>query len=979
MPEYLSPGVYVEEVETGAAAIEGVSTSTAGFLGEAERGPVESTFVGSFAEFKRHFGGFDKYRRNEPLEGTNLAYAVNGFFRNGGSRCYVGRVTSATELGDHRLGAYGPALALVADEDEVGFGSVVTGQTVTETVEISHSGIENDPDIEIQSISIAGPDAIQFDRVMSDETTTPRTILPGEPIVVEVIYRPQNDTTHSGSLRVEHDGDDSPLEVPLLGTGITPTNAAELSVTPSVLDFGTVPTDTSVPQSLTVSNDGLEGADPVTITSLSKDGSNPDEFTIENADEFNPTDLEVGDDPRSIDISVEHDTAEEISAILEINVAGQPDPFEVQMRALVVDPANTLGASVVETVFDSTVTGTIAETTVVLRNMGGPDDNDLTIQSVDPSPPSTFSGSLVSGTTPMTLEPGETTPLRITFAPTSAGTPSDTIDVTYDDGTGTPTRQIRVEGTAENVDGEYTPTPPPAEDITYGDVVVGESETQTITMANTARAGGGNVTIQSVELTNDDEDEYSLPDELIPDDPTQPVAVLEPGQSRAVPVTVTPSGNGLVEAQLEITFANGTSGTHTYDLIANGVDATLNIEAVGPGEWGGRVAVTVRNSARTNETFDVTVRYWSSLDEGEEGDTDAELVRLQDDPDVEEVYTELSTNESSSNYYETVINSGSTLVEVERIGTERPENGTNFLDVPPDEEADDPVGLTHFRGDESAPRGERTGLAGFAETDDISIVTVPDENDVDGLTGEIVSHCENMQDRFAVLQAPQGANPGDLPSNTAISEYAALYYPHIKIVDPDTGVRKLVPPGGHMTGIYARSDAEEGVWKAPANETVRGAVELEFPITKADQDRLNPKGVNAIRSFSDRGIRVWGARTTSVNPQWKYVNVRRLFLYIEESIDEGTQWAVFESNTEKLWARVRQSVRNFLTTVWRNGGLAGTTPEEAFFVKADRTTMTQTDIDNGKLIVEVGVAPVKPAEFVIFRITQWTEGLEGGS
>jgi len=170
------------------------------------------------------------------------------------------------------------------------------------------------------------------------------------------------------------------------------------------------------------------------------------------------------------------------------------------------------------------------------------------------------------------------------------------------------------------------------------------------------------------------------------------------------------------------------------------------------------------------------------------------------------------------------------------------------------------------------------------------------------------------------------------------------------------------------------SDAERGVHKAPANETVRGAAALEFQITKGEQDVLNPRGVNVIRAFPGRGIRIWGARTLSSDALWKYINVRRLFIYLEESIDEGTQWVVFEPNNEKLWVRVIATVTAFLTRVWRDGALMGTTPEEAFIVKCDRTTMTQNDIDNGRLICIIGVAPVKPAEFVTFRIAQWAGG-----
>ena len=204
--------------------------------------------------------------------------------------------------------------------------------------------------------------------------------------------------------------------------------------------------------------------------------------------------------------------------------------------------------------------------------------------------------------------------------------------------------------------------------------------------------------------------------------------------------------------------------------------------------------------------------------------------------------------------------------------------------------------------------------------------------------------------------------------------YAAYYYPWIGIYDPSMNGERLIPPTGQVVGICARTDIERGVHKAPANEVVRGATRLEFAVPKALQDILNPRNVNCIRDFrSDgRGIRLWGARTMSSDAMWKYVNVRRLFIFIEESIDEGVQWAVFEPNADPLWAAVRQTIVDFLTRVWKSGALMGLTQDEAFFVKCDRTTMTQDDIDNGRLICYIGIAPVKPAEFVIFRISQKT-------
>lgn len=282
--------------------------------------------------------------------------------------------------------------------------------------------------------------------------------------------------------------------------------------------------------------------------------------------------------------------------------------------------------------------------------------------------------------------------------------------------------------------------------------------------------------------------------------------------------------------------------------------------------------------------------------------------------------------------------------------------------------------------------GNRTGLAALETMDEVSIVCVPGGTTTTVQTA-MITHCAKMGDRVAVFDSAKGETLTTIQTrrNTLSSDpgIGALYYPWIKMAvetigDDDKVVleQMLVPPSGAVSGIYARSDSEKGVHKAPANEVVRGALGLEKTITKAEQDILNPLGINCIRAFKGRGIRVWGARTISTDPLWKYVNVRRLFLYLEESIDESTQWVVFEPNNEQLWARVAQSVNNFLVTVWKSGALMGTTPEEAFFVKCDRTTMTQNNIDNGKLIVRIGVAPTKPAEFVIFEIGQWTASSE---
>jgi hypothetical protein len=277
------------------------------------------------------------------------------------------------------------------------------------------------------------------------------------------------------------------------------------------------------------------------------------------------------------------------------------------------------------------------------------------------------------------------------------------------------------------------------------------------------------------------------------------------------------------------------------------------------------------------------------------------------------------------------------------------------------------------------------GLKELGKIEDVSIVAAPGSSayaDAQGILGALISHAERSRAyRIAVL---------DTPANKAVSEareirgridskYAALYYPWVVVSNPlaragDASVpRELaVPASGFVCGVYARNDVERGVHKAPANEVVRGALRFERDVNFAEQEVLNPLGVNCLRYLSGRGYRVWGARTVSSDPEWKYVNVRRYMNYLEASIDRGTQWAVFEPNGERLWANVRETVSAFLYNEWVNGALLGASAKEAFFVRCDRSTMTQSDLDNGRLICLIGVAVLKPAEFVIFRIGQKT-------
>ena len=280
-----------------------------------------------------------------------------------------------------------------------------------------------------------------------------------------------------------------------------------------------------------------------------------------------------------------------------------------------------------------------------------------------------------------------------------------------------------------------------------------------------------------------------------------------------------------------------------------------------------------------------------------------------------------------------------------------------------------------YIGSDNGP-GTRTGLKALEDVEEINLVCAPGQTDP-VIQDAVLSHCENMRYRFAILDSPEVIDKGgvDKVPKPRDSKYGAYYFPWVEVYDPIKG-NIFQPPSGYMAGVYARSDGERGVHKAPANELVRGALGLRYTITRGEQDLLNPKGINCIRTFTNRGIRVWGARTISSDASWRYINVRRLFNMVEQSIELGTQWVVFEPNDSRLWKRVTRDIGAFLMRLWRQGALFGKTPEEAFYVKCDDETNPPEVIDAGQMIVEIGMCPVKPAEFVIFRIGQMPAGGE---
>ena len=326
-----------------------------------------------------------------------------------------------------------------------------------------------------------------------------------------------------------------------------------------------------------------------------------------------------------------------------------------------------------------------------------------------------------------------------------------------------------------------------------------------------------------------------------------------------------------------------------------------------------------------------------------------------------EEFTGLSLKKGRNNLA-TKVNAQSKLIKIEETGASLPEAqrvpaaGTFTLSAP----SIDPskVKPTHFEGDVA----RRKGMGGLAAVDEITMVVMPDIMTLAGddgddvqirdLQGKMIAHCENAGDRMAILDCPPDMLPQEILEwrmNTAgyDSKFAALYYPWIEVMDPLTNQPMMVPPSGHVAGLWCRTDATRGVHKAPANEVVMGANGLGFQITQAEQGGLNKVGINCIRAFPGRGIRVWGARTLSSDPEWRYINVRRLFNFVSESIMEGTQWSVFEPNDEKLWIQLRIAASNFLTRVWSDGALFGSTPAQAFYVKCDSETNPPEVIEAG--------------------------------
>ncbi|HEX2093623.1 MAG TPA: phage tail sheath C-terminal domain-containing protein [Longimicrobiaceae bacterium] len=1057
MPEYLAPGVYVEEIDTGSKPIEGVSTSTAGMVGVTERGPVGVPMLTtSYGEFERIFGG--RLTEEEFGEHRHLPFAVDGFFTNGGKRLFVVRV----------LDTAGATRAAFTLHDRGAAGGVETALLRAAAEGTGGGGSEL---FVLDGGSLAGADPTQPFRVGDGSTAEYRfvaAVLPAEDATHVPLHLPFSESHTSGS--VIHHINRVAIDFP---------SAAGATL---ALDDDTLPGDTDVP----LVGDAADIADLAVGELLEIGTGRSAEFRFVTSVDIDPADATRATASLDSPLMLEHAVGDTVTRLnpnpagAGVDVFGSTLDADARTGDRVVFVATRDDAGTIQ--FDDPVDLVVVEpgtANVEVRRIG--DLAELTLsRGVGER---LAAGTVVEGV----AMADDVTPRALTRA-AAAGSLAITLDI----------RSGLVEGDVLRIgagaDAEYAtidalPDPAPGGDdpgtVTLASALLGSHDDGDEVFLQTVTASGRPATATLFDapagtdrLAITDGTGYVAGDVVRFTTPGGDVlyAVLEENADDLDP--------RLVEISVPLSRAQ-TAGAPVAER-----DALLTVEALDAGAWGNRLRVSAEDEevgllARTTLETVVSGRQIRlgtyggveagtilELQDPTSGATVDELLKVVDvnrvngtitlasdlaaghlnaiaalpagsklrvrsrefritvrlyrppDPAVPtrsetvidtESFRYLSMDPRHSNYVETILGAvdgplrrsdrrpegssryvrvddfgaagGDAVLQSIRLGPETLvdtlPNGRTQAARHPLSGGNDSLGTltdSTYEGDDAVEPEDRTGLQALRNIDEVSIVAVPGQTSVQ-VQGALIEHCELMRYRFAVLDGPPP--PDDTLTDVQDqrqqfdTRYAALYHPWPMIREPfpaRLGDAPLlpIPPAGHVIGVYARTDVERGVHKAPANEVLRGVETLSRLLNKAEHDLLNPspKNINVIRDFrpDGRGIRIWGARVITSDPDHKYVPVRRLLIFLEKSIERGLQWVVFEPNAEPLWARVRQTITAFLTVVWRNGALEGTKAEQAFFVKCDRTTMTQTDIDNGRLICVIGVAPVKPAEFVIVRI-----------
>lgn len=1058
MPEYLAPGVYVEEVDTGPKPIEGVSTSTSGVVGVTERGPANvATLVTGFADYRRQFGGYLD-RRTFTGDTWYLPHAVEGFFTNGGKRLYVTRVcaekAATAKATLFNRGSTPPISTLLAapsriDDtallvlDETGMNAggwlKVDDGSATEYVQVCSltakvmalRGSFHFPHALDSHVNIVTTKDVD---VASDPITLTKDCDPGkQEIFVSSVADIPISATAPAILLLEDAG--SVIREYVI---VQNTDAATNKVT--------------LKYALNFKHSNLR---PVKIVSITTPPTSQTKLAIP---------VYAGEALLSVTNSNTAGFAAD--ALIEI-VGATPDQTEYQtidsvLGAVLSSPA-VLGYPVGQSVqFVTTADGVTPRTLSAKATAGG---NSITLSDVNMPGATAF---IKKGTV---LRIGLDTDAKREYVIASADADTTTKQVTlrdtlaFDHDEHTDVRDVTLTVTANSAT-TIASRLNPGEKILLlvnkagltgyaPDAIVGITDAtsnQTEYRVLEKVSAPGAVLLGAPPNPPDTLKPQSLQFSHLPGaalfgrDPLLMVQAIDCGawgnclrvsiedDEPILDTTTKKRGNpgdptlqlrtavGIEPGTiLDIGYVKNTDGTITPGSLQKVTSVNGNLVSFGPGglaavaDWGVRVrtrefkltvtCIQVNPSTGKPQVAASETQRQLSMDprhshyvvttigpifhQGMKRRLDGRTEGLSDWIRVEDSLADPLTGVLDEATAEAALRLGPDLVTETLPG--RPTRPVAL----PLSGGDDQVGsITDetYIGVEDLSKSypdDRTGLFSLKRVEEISIVAIPGRTS-QHVQEELINQCELLRYRFAVLDSEKIATRSEITvpevqENRSLfdTKYAALYYPWLRITDPfpenpQVPGQVSIPPSGHIMGIYARSDIERGVHKAPANEVIRGIQDLALKITKEEQDMLNPRNINVLRNFreNNRGLRVWGARTLSSDPDWKYVNVRRLFIFIEHSIDRGTQWVVFEPNAEPLWERVRRVVSAFLTSVWRDGALMGKTPEEAYFVKVDRTTMTQYDIDNGRLIVMIGIAPVKPAEFVIFRIGQWAGGSE---
>ncbi len=933
MPEFLRPGVFIIETSFRGKPIEGVATSTAGFVGRAQTGPEgKTTLVTSFTQFVREFG---LPYSNPQNMGEYLGHAVQGFFDNGGLRAYIVRVLGAGAAPGANSFYRGNVLRLPST-------TTVRGPTSSLPV-TSLRGVHVGATIDVYTrASSSSAFALKYGglSVTAYDAVTKTITLGGGGLPAGATLDPNN--TYAIV-------DATP---PAAAAGLTAT-AKNRGVAGNDIAIQFRPADLPPVKLATKS---VVRAQPVIGSGITGPANGANTITGLSAAQVRQ--LRNGDTVK-----------------LDNGVGG------VDIKT--VDPTTGIGTATVN--YGAIAAVTVTNGTLSLLNRGGGPDltggGDKLFN---------LSGAVNFGATSVTLPHAAAAMLQTgdKVVATDGGNTA-TFTVT----TITFATSVKLQTNVSNNQNPTTVTlvntaAPDATNKIYGRLAVADASSLTAPVRRNTTTNA--VAQQPIVVTDGTNFEQAS---VVLVDTTNNVVYYDNNNTftwsslvlnswtSAESLQVAKNGDTVINVSSTSSFYDGAAvrfddgNTPQYHLVSS-VDAGARTVTLDSGitVTGNNGYVDVTSSTTTRKAY-LQVLEMDAL--------------IYDGGTVAETFSGLTWNSdavasSYRKYYVNRINdsrSGSALVSI----TSTPNTDDNgdvakapaTIDGYPENliNGSDGAAPTNIEiiGQDNGP-GNRTGIQSLIEADDIAIVAVPGVTDT-AVQGALITHCELLKYRFAVLDGiPNTSDVSAIQAhrNNYDTKYAAYYEPWLEKLDLTTGNNILVPPSGHVIGIYARSDNTRGVHKAPANEVVNNIIDLQYQFGNGEQEVLNPVGVNLIRSFTGRGTRVWGARTISSDQEWKYVNVRRLFIYLEHSIDNGTQWVVFEPNSESLWARVVSTISSFLTGVWKSGALMGTKPEEAFFVKCDRTTMTQDDIDNGRLVCLIGVAPVFPAEFVIFQIGQFT-------